>query len=57
MASIIISTVAFFVASYFIGRYLDDPGIPKGFTRAVVVFVIAAIISYAIAWMIDLIIV
>ena len=30
MASFLLSTVAFFVATYFLRRYLDDIGIPNG---------------------------
>jgi len=29
MLSLVLSTLAFFIAGYFIKRYLDDMGIPK----------------------------
>ena len=53
MLSLIVSTVAFFVASYFIKRYLEEMGIPGGMTRNIVVFVFAAAVSYGIAFLVD----
>jgi hypothetical protein len=53
MPSLVLSTIAFFVASYFIKRYLDDMGIPKGMTRSIVIFVAAAMISYGVAFVVD----
>ena len=54
MVSLVVSTIAFFIAAYFIKRHLDDMGIPKTMARGVVVFILAAAISYAVAWLIDL---
>ena len=53
MLAIIVSTIAFFPASYFIGRYMADSGIPKGFTRGVMVFVLALAVSYGVAFVVD----
>lgn len=53
MWSIIISTIAFFVASFFIKRYLEEMGIPGGMTRNLVVFAFAAAISYGVAFLVD----
>jgi hypothetical protein len=53
MLSIVLSTVAFFLAAYFIKRYLEDMGIPKSMTRGVLVFCLALIISYGVAWIVD----
>jgi VIT1/CCC1 family predicted Fe2+/Mn2+ transporter len=53
MLSLVLSTVAFFVAAYFIKRYLDDMGIPKGMTRSLVVFLGAAVISYGVAFIVS----
>jgi hypothetical protein len=53
MLSIVVSTIAFFVATYFIRRYLDDLGIPKTATRAPVVFVLALAIAYGVAFVVD----
>ena len=49
MLSVVLSAIAFFVSSYYIRRYLENMGLPKGMTRAVLVFSIALIISYAVA--------
>lgn len=51
--SLVVSTIAFFVASYFIKRYLEDMGIEKGMTRGVVVFVLALAASYIVGAAID----
>jgi len=55
MASFLLSTVAFFVATYFLRRYLDDIGVPRGMTRGVVVFLAALLIAYAVAYVVDLV--
>ena len=55
MASFFISTFAFFIGAYFIRRYLEDLGIPKTFTRGVVVGVLALVLSYGVAFVVDLI--
>ena len=49
MLSIVLSTLAFFVASYYIKRYLEDMGIPKGTTRGALVFSLALAVSYLVA--------
>jgi hypothetical protein len=51
--SIVLSTLAFFVASYFLKRYLEDMGIPKGMTRGALVFSLALLISYVVAVAVD----
>ena len=53
MLSLIVSTIVFFVASYFIKRYLDDADIPKGVTRSIVIFVLALAIAYGVAALVD----
>lgn len=53
MPSLILSTIAFFIASYYIKRYLDDANIPKGLTRSTLVFSLALAISYGVAVMVD----
>ena len=53
MTSFITSTIAFFVAGYFIRRGLDDHDIPKTFTRTVVIFVLALMVAYAAAALVD----
>jgi hypothetical protein len=49
LLSLVISTVAFFVAAYFIKRYLNGMDIPKGMTRSIVVFTLALAIAYGVA--------
>lgn len=50
MAGILFSTVVYFLAAYFIRRWLEDMGIRKGTTRASVVFVAAAyLVNLALA--------
>lgn len=53
MLSLILSTIAFFIASYIIKRYLDDANIPKGLTRSTLIFSLALAISYGVAVVVD----
>ena len=53
MASLLVSTLAFFVASYFIKRWMDDNDIPTGITRSVTIFLLAAALAYGAGWLID----
>lgn len=55
MTSILVSTVVYFVAAYFIKRQLTEMGIPKGVTRASVIFVAAAALAYAAAYLVGLV--
>jgi hypothetical protein len=54
MLNILLSTIAFFVAAFFVKRWLDGMGIPKTMTRGLVVFVAAALVSYGVAFVVDL---
>jgi len=54
MLSLILSTIAFFVATYFIRRYLDGMDIPKTMTRGIVVFVLALAVAYGVAFLVEL---
>lgn len=49
MLDLILSTLVFFVASYFLKRYLDNQGIPPGMTRALLVLVLATVASFAVS--------
>jgi len=53
MLSLIVSTIAFFVASFFIKRYLDGMGLPKTMVRGMVVFVLALAAAYGVAFAVD----
>lgn len=54
MVSLVVSTIAFFVASYFLKKQFDEMDVPKGMVRGFTIFVLAAAISYGVAWVIDL---
>jgi hypothetical protein len=53
MLSLALATIAFFVASYFIKRYLDEIGVPKTAVRGLVVFVLALAAAYGVAFIVD----
>ena len=53
MLSLIISTIVFFIAIWFIRRYLDEQGIPKGMTRGVLVLVLATLVSWGAGEAVD----
>jgi len=49
MLDLILSTIAFFVAAFFLKRYLDEQGVNKGMTRSVLVFVLASAVSFGVS--------
>ena len=51
--SLVVSTIAFFAASYFIKRRFDEMDLPKGMTRNVTIFALALAIAYGVAWGVD----
>lgn len=53
MPSIVLSIIAFFVATYLLKRYLDNTDIPKGMTRSTLIFSIALLISYLVSLTVD----
>lgn len=53
ISSLLLSFLAFFVARYYINRYLEDSGIPKGMTRNIVVFILALAVSYGVGFVVD----
>ena len=53
MLSILLSTIAFFVSAYYVKRFLENQGIPKGMTRGVLVFSISLLIAYLVAFGVD----
>jgi hypothetical protein len=53
MLSLVFGTIAFFAASYFIKRYLDEIGIPKTLVRGLVVFVLALAAAYGVAFVVE----
>jgi VIT1/CCC1 family predicted Fe2+/Mn2+ transporter len=55
IASLIASTIAFFVASYFIKSWMDQNDIPKGVTRSLTIFALAIAVSYGVGWLVGLV--
>ena len=53
LVSLVVSTIAFFVASYYIKRYLEKMEIPKGMVRNISVLVLALAVSYAVGFAVD----
>jgi hypothetical protein len=53
MWNLIISTIAFFIAVWYIRRYLDEQGIPKGMTRSLLVFLLAYLVSWGAGEAVD----
>ncbi len=43
---LIISALAFFIAVWYIRRYLDEQDIPKGSTRSILIFTLASVMSW-----------
>ncbi len=53
MWNLIISTIVFFMAVWYLRRYLDEQGIPSGATRGMLVFVIASLVSWGAGYLVD----
>ena len=53
VVGLVVSTIAYFVASHYIKRYLDEAGIAKSMPRSLVIFVLAVAISYGVAFIVD----
>ena len=53
MLSLLISTIVFFVAAWYLNRYLDEQGIPKGMTRGTLVLVLASLVSWGAGSVVD----
>ena len=53
MWNLIISTIVFFMAVWYIRRYLEEQGIPKGMTRGLLVFILAFLVSWGAGEAVD----
>ncbi|MBI5430999.1 MAG: hypothetical protein HY938_11170 [Nitrosomonadales bacterium] len=53
MLNLIVSTIVFFIASWYLKKYLDEQEIPKGMTRGVLIFTIAALVSWGAGALVD----
>ena len=51
--TIIISTLVFVIAAWYLHRLLDEHGMPKGLTRSLQVFVMAYVVSWASGALVD----
>jgi hypothetical protein len=49
MLGFVTSTIAYFVASYYVTRYLEGLGIEKSLSRGLIVFLAASIVAYGVA--------
>ena len=47
LGDIVVSTIAYFVAAFFIKRQFDEMEIPRGTTRSLLVFALALGAAYA----------
>ncbi len=53
MLSIVISTIVFFIAAWYINRQLDEQEINRGMTRGVLVFFLASLVSWGAGEIVD----
>jgi hypothetical protein len=53
MLSLVVSTIAFFVASFYGKRWAIANDIPRGMTRSLTIFVLALAFAYGTAWLVD----
>jgi hypothetical protein len=44
--NLIVSTIVFFIVAWYIHRYLNEQGVPKGMTRGLLVFLLASLVSW-----------
>jgi VIT1/CCC1 family predicted Fe2+/Mn2+ transporter len=52
MLAIVVSTIAFFAAAYFIRGWMNAHDIPKGMTRGITLFTLALAVSYVAGWLV-----
>jgi len=53
MRSLVVSTVVYFVAAFFIKRRLEAMDIPRGMTRTLMTFCLALLVAYGAAAALD----
>ena len=53
MLNIVISTIVFFIAAWYINRQLDEQEITRGMTRGVLVFFLASLVSWGAGEIVD----
>jgi len=53
MLSLVVSTIAYFVASFFIRRRFEEMGLPRGLTRGLMIFCLAVAVAYGVGAAVD----
>lgn len=53
MWNLIISTIAFIIAAWYVRRYLEESGLPHGMTRGMLVFLVAFFVSWCVGEGVD----
>lgn len=53
MLNLLFSTLVFFISAWYLNRYLDRQDIGQGMTRGVLVFLLASLLSWAVAAAVD----
>ncbi|MDW5417544.1 hypothetical protein R6242_13300 [Iodobacter sp. CM08] len=51
--NILISSIVFFIAVWYLRRYLDEQGLPQGVTRSLLVFMLASLASCGAGTVVD----
>jgi len=50
---LVVSTFAFLALSYYLKRWADDNDLPRGMTRSTSILVVAGVLAYGVAWLVD----
>ena len=53
MRSLVVSAFAFVAFSYYLKRWADDNDLPRGMTRSTSILIVAVVLSYGVAWIVD----
>ena len=53
MWNLVISTIAFSIAAWYIHRYMNAQGIPKGMARGILAFTLSSLISWGVGEGVD----
>jgi hypothetical protein len=53
IANIVVSTLVFFIAVWYLRRYLDEHEMPHGMTRSLLVFTLASVVSWGAGELVD----
>ena len=53
MWNLIISTIVFFIAAWYLNRYLDEQGLGKSMVRGALVFSFASLVSWGAGEVVD----